>query len=109
MRNRRPIRNPYTSPFLGIGVGKKKEAEAAATIKKIEAETAAALELEKQKQQSLLLQLEAAKQGYDPEAAAREQAIQVEEIKAQPEQTMYVIIAVVVVAVMIGLYFIKRK
>ena len=109
MRTRRPIKNPNESEFLGLFTGKRKKVEAKADITRIEAETKAALELEKQKQQSLLLQLQAAKQGYDPEKDAREQAIEVEHIKAQPEKTMYIIIAVVVVVVMAGLFLIKRK
>lgn len=110
MINRRPpIKNPNESAFLGLFTGKKAKREAAAKVAIIEAQTEAELELERAKRESLALQLEAARQGFDPEADKRRQAIETAKAEAAPETTLYIIIGVVVAVVMAGLYFIKKR
>ena len=97
-----------TSPFLGIGVGKKKEAEADARIREIEAETAAKMKLAEQERKNLLLQLEAAKQGFEPEKDKQTAEIAKANAEAAPEKTLYTVVGVIVAVVMAGLYFIKK-
>jgi hypothetical protein len=103
------IKNPDESPFLGIATGKKKRAEAEADIARIKAETEAELKLEQARRESLMLNLEAAKQGYDPGKVQAEKAIKMEETKTAPEKTLYIILGFSVVVMMAGLYFIKKR
>lgn len=98
MRKRPINNNPDESGFLGILQGKKRKAAAEARVKEEEAKRA-----------TLLLQLEAARQGFNPEKQAADSAIKLEETKQKSEITLYVIIGVIVAVVMVALYFIKRK
>lgn len=98
MINRRPIIDNSTPAFLGILEGKKRTREAEARVKEEEAKRA-----------TLLLQLEAARQGYDPERTRAQQAIQLETTKQGSEKTLYMVLGGIVIAVMIGIYFIKKK
>jgi hypothetical protein len=105
MIRQRNLKNPHESGLFGLFEGKKKEAEAAKIAAKAAAETAAA----QSKQIELLLKLQAAKEGYDPEKTAADQAIKLEETKQGSEKTLYLIIAAVVAVLMAGIYFIKKK
>jgi hypothetical protein len=113
MRTRTLKKDSYESPFIGLAAipllfgSKKKKTEA--EVKKIEAESRAAAELEEQRRQKFLLELEAARQGYDPEKRAADSALKLEETKQSSEKTLYVIVGFIVVAVMAGLYFIKKR
>ena len=98
MRKRPFIKKPDEAGFLGILEGKKKRAAAEAAAR-----------LEEEKRKTFLLQLEAAKQGYQPEKQAAEAAVKLEETKQGSEKTLYITIGVIVALIMVGLYFIKRK
>ena len=88
--------------FLGIFEGKAK-------ARKEEAEAAAKVAIEKAQQDTLLLKLEAARQGYTPDADAAKAIIETETVKLSGEKTLYYVLGGVVVAVMAGLYFIRKK
>lgn len=110
MSNRRPIKRATdTSAFLGIGSGKKAKREAEARVKVIEAEAAAEAARQKAERDTLLLQLEAAKQGYTPEADAAAAVVEQTKAEALPETTLYLVLGGIVLVVMLALYFILRK
>ncbi len=109
MRPRPQFQNPNEAGFLGLFDGKRK-----ATI--IAAEAKAKAKAEEERRASMMLQAELAKQGYDPaaaDAAAKKQAaadaVALENSKQQGDTNLYYVIGGIVVAVMVGLYFIKRK
>jgi cobalamin biosynthesis Mg chelatase CobN len=95
--------NNNESAFLGLFEGKRKRAKAEAEIKIIEAKAAS--------DKALLAAKVAADQvGYKtPEQKAVEASVQTATIESQSNTLLYVIIGVVVVVVMAGLYFIKRR
>lgn len=96
---KRPIKyNPEESEFLGIFEGKKRKAAADARAKEEEAKRA-----------TFALQMEAAKNGYNPEKQKADSAIKLEETKQKSDSTLYITIAVIIVVVMVGLYFIKKR
>jgi hypothetical protein len=105
----RKISNPYESPFLGIFEGKAKARVYEAQKEAAEAKAKADRMLEEQKRQTFLLQLEAAKQGFEPEKDKQETAVKLEETKQGSEKALYVVVGFIVVAVMVGLYFIKKR
>lgn len=93
--------NPGES-FLGILEGKARARTAAANAD-------AAIKVEQEKQDTLAMQALAAKNGYDPEAAANKSKVDQENAKSKSDIWLYSILAVVVVVVMIGLYFIVKN
>ena len=101
--------DPNVSAFLGIGTGKR-----------IRAKAEAARILEEERRKTLSLQMEQAKAGFDPEKDKAAAAIKLEETKAAAaitqtntdagvSSTLYYVIGGIVIAVMVGLYFITRK
>jgi LPXTG-motif cell wall-anchored protein len=104
------IKTPFVQPdeseissFLGLFEGKRK-----ARIIKEKAD--AAVKVEEAKRQTLNLQIEAEKQGYKaPEVRAAEAETAKATIEAKTENSFYLVIAGIVLAVMGGLYLIKRK
>lgn len=102
-KNPTPI-NPgeNSSPFLGILEGKAKARKDAAAA-------AAAIAVEKAKQDTYLLQALGAAKGYDPVAAENQAAIDTENAKSKSDIWLYSILGVVVVVVMVGLYFLKKR
>nr|WP_319570248.1 hypothetical protein [uncultured Draconibacterium sp.] len=97
------------SPLFGLFEGKKKSREAAAREKVLAAEKEKELALIEAKNKQLLLQLEAAKQGYNPEKEKAQAAVELEKTQAVPEITLYSIIGVIVLVVMVGVVLIKRN
>jgi hypothetical protein len=91
-----------TSSLFGILEGKAKARKDAAAAD-------AAVKIEAAKQQTLLMEALAAKNGYDPKADAAQAAIDNTNAAASGDKTLYIILGLVVVAVMVGLYFIRRK
>lgn len=97
------IEQPETSSFLGIFEGKRKTKIIAA---KAERERLKAEESRK----TLSAQVEAEKAGYkSPEVKQAEAEAATAVIESKSSSTLYMVIAAIVVVVMAGLYFIKRK
>lgn len=94
LENHNPNPGSKESSLFGILEGKKKTAEANATIA-----------IEQAKQDTLALQALAATKGYDPAATA----IDAQNAALSGDKTLYIVLGLVVVAVMVGLYFIRRK
>ena len=94
MINRRPTINALEPALWGILEGKRKRAKAEAFAQQEEAKRA-----------TLNSQVEAQKQGYVENLGA----IKLEETQQVSEKNLYTTIGLIVVAVMVGLYFIKRK
>jgi cobalamin biosynthesis Mg chelatase CobN len=108
---RRPIIQPTTTPaFLGIGTGKRQRAKAEAAAK-LEEERRKTLAAQNEADLKLLAaKTEAAKAGYKtPEQQKSEADVTAAVLDSQSSNTLYYILGAVVVAVMIGLYFIKRR
>lgn len=97
-RERSFSNNVYESGLFGILEGKRRKAKAEAFIKEEEARRA-----------TYLAQVEAQKQGYDPEKATRDTKIVETQAAVNSEKNLYTTIGLIVVVVMAGLYFIKRK
>ncbi len=90
--------DPNISAFLGIGEGKRKKAKAEAQAALLKAQTEAEEKL-------LAAKVSASQSGYkSPEILNAESDL----ITSQSSNTLYYILGLVVVAIMIGLYFIKR-
>lgn len=103
MRTKRLNKSTDTSSFLGIGEGKRKRAKAEAEAKLIAAKTAAEKEL-------LAAKVAAEQAGYKTEDQKKAEAdLTTVAIEAESSNTLYYILGAVVIAVMIGLYFITRK
>lgn len=105
----RPYTNPNESAFLGLFEGRKKTREAEAKIKILEAQAKIAREEEEARRQASLLQLEMAKQGFEPEKDKAIAAIAATKAAAAPEQSLYIMLGIVVTVVMISIVLIKRK
>ena len=92
--------NPGTDEdsFLGLFEGRKTRAK-----------SAAAVAIEQAKQDTLALEALVATKGYTPKADASKAAIDLANAEGSSDKTLYIILAVVVVAVMVGLYFIVKN
>lgn len=88
----------YESGLWGIFEGKRKKAKADAFVRQEEARRA-----------TFLAQVEAQKQGYDPDKPNRDTKIVETQATIQSEKNLYTAMGLIVVAAMVGLYFIKRK
>lgn len=87
------------SAFLGIGTGKR-----------VAAKAAAAKLAEEEKRKTMQLEAELKAKGYKTtEEQKAEAEVTAATIDAQSSQSMYYIIGGVIIAVMIGLYFIVKK
>lgn len=93
--------NPGES-FLGILEGK-------AAARKAAANAAAAEKTEQAKRDTLAMEALLASKGYDPKADAAQAAIDQTNAKSKSEIWLYVVLAVIVVAVMVGLYFMRKR
>ena len=112
--HRKKYANPDESAFLGaiagalvgksLFSGKKKEKEAAARVTVINAERDADLARKEAENKRLRLELEAAKQGYEPNEAIREA-----NAVGKTDNNLYLLLGGVVVIVMLAVVFIKRK
>jgi cobalamin biosynthesis Mg chelatase CobN len=91
-----------TSSLFGLFEGKAKAA-------KLAAQADADAKREAAKQQTLLMEALAAKNGYTPAADAAQAAVDQENAKSKSEIILYVVLAVIVVAVMAGIYFIRKR
>lgn len=100
----RPIqKQPETSAFLGILEGKRKRAKAEAEAKVIAAKAAAEKEVLAAKQA-------AAASGYKTEEQVKSETETVTAIsEAKSSSTLYYVLGGIVLAVMVGLYFITKK
>lgn len=92
----------YTSDFLGILEGKRR-----ARIEQEKAERF--LKEEEARRQTFLIQQQAAAAGYDPKQTEANSLVQLEQTKQTGDKTLYMVLAFVVIAVMAGLYFIKKR
>lgn len=100
--NPNPGDNPNISSLFGIFEGKAKARKAAAAAD-------AAVKVQAAKDNTLLLEALAASKGYDPKGDAAKAEIDKLNAESAGDKTLYYVLAAVVVAVMIGLYFIKRR
>lgn len=101
--------NPDEAGFLGIGTGKRVKAKAEAEAQILQAKKEKELALLESQRISFQQQATEAGKGYNPVTAAATAAVKLEETKQGSEKTLYIILGFVVVAVMVALYFIKKK
>ena len=98
IENHNPNPGNQESSLFGIFEGK-------AAARKAAAAADAATKIEEAKQNTLAMQALAATKGYDPAKTA----IDAQNALSSGDKTLYIVLGLVVVAVMVGLYFIKRK
>lgn len=109
MSNRPIIRRPKTAAFLGIAEGKQARAKADAQIALINAQAAADAAKAKAERDTLTLQLAQAQAGFTPDKDKAAANLKLAQTAAVSENTIYYVLAAVVVAVLVGIYFIKKR